>query len=414
MPPAVTKVKDQVECPLCLGEGNLKRAVLLQRLGMADYARVAQLSAEEAMRLLLTNQNESEQGRWSKFEAELTKRLSEATAKYNAELQSIQGQKNALTVRLEEYEKNSSTVLGNAKQQERLATEAEVQNEIADMRGRIRELEAEHKLADQQKETEVATVKTTLESALRSEHSKLEDRDRLVKDYLVEISQVRERNEMLTAELAKVARVGKKEEVDFAEEARTWPGICVSEKLPKHGDYILTYRGPSGAQIEPRLLVDNKDKSSMVTEGDVDKLIRDAKERGIWVAVLLTKDESQLRSQDKEARWGRKDEVWMLRTTRHWLPRDLEVLKPVFETMRAEGPDFLAKNSDLADQIRRTFIDLDEMEKELKKATKAIECARGLTSAYRARLQTLCDSAVPRKVVARMVLSPDTFSAGTT
>ena len=33
--------------------------------------------------------------------------------------------------------------------------------------------------------------------------------------------------------------VDSTEEVDFAEEARTWAGICVSEKLPRNGDYIL-------------------------------------------------------------------------------------------------------------------------------------------------------------------------------
>jgi hypothetical protein len=39
--------------------------------------------------------------------------------------------------------------------------------------------------------------------------------------------------------------------------------------------------------------------------------------------------------------WACKDRIWMLKTTRHWLPRDLEVLKLLFETMHAEGPDFL-------------------------------------------------------------------------
>ena len=326
--------------------------------------------------------------------------MSEAAAKHNAELQTVSGEKNALAIRLQEYERNALTVLGNAKQQERLATEAEVQKEIAEMRGRIRELEAEHKLVEDQKEIEIARVKTALESALSSEKRKLEDRDRLVKDYLAEIGQVRERNEVLAAEMAKVARVGKKQEMDFAEEARTWPGICVSEKLSKNGDYILAYRDPSGAPLEPRLLVDNKDKSSVVTEGDVDKLIRDAKEREIAVAVLVTKDENQLRSQDKEVRWACKDGIWMLKTTRQWLPRDLEVLKPLFETMRAEGPDFLSKNSQLAEEVRRTFTDLDEMERELKKAAKAIDCAKDLASAYRNRLQQLCDSTVPKKIPA--------------
>ncbi len=172
--------------------------------------------------------------------------MSEAAAKHNAELQTVSGEKNALAIRLQEYERNALTVLGNAKQQERLATEAEVQKEIAEMRGRIRELEAEHKLVEDQKEIEIARVKTAMESALSSEKRKLEDRDRLVKDYLAEIGQVRERNEELAAEMAKVARVGKKQEMDFAEEARTWPGICVSEKLSRNGDYILAYRDPSG------------------------------------------------------------------------------------------------------------------------------------------------------------------------
>jgi hypothetical protein len=101
--------------------------------------------------------------------------------------------------------------------------------------------------------------------------------------------------------MSKVARVGRWEEMDFAEEAGTWPGICISEKLAKNGDYILMYRDPSGNPVEPRMLVDNKDKAS-TTEGDIDKLVRDAKERAIPIAVLVTRDESQLRHIDKEER----------------------------------------------------------------------------------------------------------------
>ena len=89
----------------------------------------------------------------------------------------------------------------------------------------------------------------------------------------------------------------------------------------------------------------------------------------------------------------------VLRTTRLWLPRDLEVLKPVFERMRTEGPDFLQKNSALAEEIRRTFVDLDEVEKELKKAAKAINTAAGLTTKYRGRLQELCDNAPCRPAI---------------
>jgi hypothetical protein len=197
--------------------------------------------------------------------------------------------------------------------------------------------------------------------------------------------------------MAKVARVGKREELDFADEARSWAGISVSEKLPKNGDFILAYRDPSGTPLEPRIVVDNKDKAA-VSEGDIRKLIRDAKERRIPVGIIVAREESQLRHVDRERRWGQEDGVWVLRTTRLWLPRDLEVLRPVFERMRTEGPDFLQKNSALAEEVRRTFVDLDEVERELGKASKAIDAASGLTAKYRGRLQALCDNATARKM----------------
>jgi hypothetical protein len=197
---------------------------------------------------------------------------------------------------------------------------------------------------------------------------------------------------VLASELSKVAHIGKREEMDFAEEARSWAGVWISDKLPRNGDFLLAYRDPSGAPLEPRIILDNKDKAT-VTEADLKKLIRDARERRCPVGIIVAREESQLRQHDRERRWGREDGVWILRTTRQWLPRDLEVLKPVLERMRTEGADFLQKNSALTEEVRRTFVDLDEIEKELKKATKAVEAASGLTVKYRARLQVLCDSA---------------------
>ena len=52
---------ETMECPLCLGAGHLKRAEVLDRLGVKDLARVAQLSAEEAFRLLLQKSKQDEQ-----------------------------------------------------------------------------------------------------------------------------------------------------------------------------------------------------------------------------------------------------------------------------------------------------------------------------------------------------------------
>ncbi len=85
---------EKMQCPLCLGEGEISRAEVLERLGMKDFARVAQLSAEEAMRLLLKQEKQSEQARWAKFEVELTNRLAEVTQRHQAELQKLQTEKN--------------------------------------------------------------------------------------------------------------------------------------------------------------------------------------------------------------------------------------------------------------------------------------------------------------------------------
>jgi TolA-binding protein len=87
-------------------------------------------------------------------------------------------------VRLKEFEKNSATVVNNAKQQERLTAEKELQKQLTTLTGRIAQLEAAQNLAEQQKATEVARVQTELESMLNTEKAKSNDLDRRVKDYL--------------------------------------------------------------------------------------------------------------------------------------------------------------------------------------------------------------------------------------
>jgi hypothetical protein len=161
---------------------------------------------------------------------------------------------------------------------------------------------------------------------------------------LREAAELRECNQVLEAQ---IARVGRREEMDFADEAKTWAGISVSEKLGRNGDFILAYRDASGASQEPRMLIDCKDKAT-ICETDISKLVRDSKERSLPVAILVARDESQLRQVDKECRWDRNDGVWILRTCRQWLPRDLDVLRPLFERMRLQGSDFLQKNEALA------------------------------------------------------------------
>ena len=315
---------DAIECPLCLGEGQLKRTEVLDRLGVKDFARVAQLSAEEAFRLLLQKHHHDEQNVWARFETELAKRTADAELRHQSELQALSVRNDSLSHRVE--------------------------------------------------------------------------------DSLRELVELRKEKQALETELSRVARVGRREEMDFVDEARTWAGICISEKLPKNGDFLLSYRDASGAPLEPRMLVDNKDKS-VISEADIDKLVRDARERSIAVAVLVARTEDQLRQVDRDCRFARKDGVWILRSTRQSLPRDLNVLRPLLEQMRIHGSDFLERNAALADEVRRTFADIDRIESELKKAARAITSVSGLVVKYRTRLQELCESAVGRKMPAGSELS---------
>ena len=383
---------EAIECPLCLGKGELSRTEVLERLGMKDFARVAQLSAEEAIRLILKKEKDADQARWAKFEVELTKRLAAASDKHNAELQRLQSEKSELAARLKGLEKTASATLDNARQEERLAAERELQKQLAALTKQIAELEAAQRLAEEQKKAEVAKTRADLEAALSSEKAKANDLGRQAKDYFQEITCLRDRNKQLEAEMSKVARVGKREELDFADEVRSWPGIWVGEKLPRNGDYLMAFSDAAGNALEPIMVIDNKDKAT-VAEADVRKLVRDARERKLPVAVLVTREESQLRHVDRQCRWGQEDGIWLLRSPRAWLPRDIEVLRPVFERIRAEGPDFLQRNAALANEVQRTFTDMDEIEGQLKKAGTAIEKAQALTTKYRARLTGLCGSA---------------------
>ena len=139
------QLPEAIESPLCLSKGELSRAEVLERLGMKDAARVAQLSAEEAIRLLVAKEKDGEQARWAKFEAELARWLAEVTGNHSAELQKLRTEKEELVVRLEECRKSASATLENAKQQERLAAERELQEQAAALTRRIAELALSHR-----------------------------------------------------------------------------------------------------------------------------------------------------------------------------------------------------------------------------------------------------------------------------
>src|SRR5207237_9797092 len=80
MADSAAALPESIECPLCLGKGELSRTEVLERLGMRDFARVAQLSAEEAIRLILKKEKDAEQTGWATVDAEMARRADEGPA----------------------------------------------------------------------------------------------------------------------------------------------------------------------------------------------------------------------------------------------------------------------------------------------------------------------------------------------
>jgi hypothetical protein len=101
MPNQSQSLPETIECPLCSGAGRLSRAEILDRLGVKDFARVAQLSAEEAFRLLTQKHDREEQSAWSRFEVELAKRTAEIRERHKDELRTAQSERDDLTRRVE-------------------------------------------------------------------------------------------------------------------------------------------------------------------------------------------------------------------------------------------------------------------------------------------------------------------------
>jgi NADH:ubiquinone oxidoreductase subunit D len=52
----------------------------------------------------------------------------------------------------------------------------------------------------------------------------------------------------------------------------------------------------------------------------------------------------------------------------------------------------------LADELRRTFPEIDRIEKELSRAAKSIQSVSALVVRYRERLRDLCDAACGQKI----------------
>ena len=181
--------------------------------------------------------------------------------------------------------------------------------------------------------------------------------------------------------MAKVARVGKLEEVSFADEARTWAGVSVSEKLSRSGDFILAYRDPSGAPFNQECWSITRTKP----------LSRRATSTSSSVTPRSATSLSARRRSGRRASFDRltRTPLGPEKTGSGYCERPANgypvILKcsNLYSNECGPGLRFLERNAALAEEVRRTFADIDPIEKELGKAAKAIQSVSGLVAKYK-------------------------------
>ncbi len=192
--------------------------------------------------------------------------------------------------------------------------------------------------------------------------------------------------------LEKVSAIkGRVEELDFESEVRAWPEVELSEKQRRDGDFLLwlRVRDAQGNLLRAAnaFVVDNKD--DRLTTAYAADLVHASQKRGLPLGVLVCRHEEHLNLPDGSPRWSRHDDVWLLRTTRARLRRDLEVLRPILERLAQDGPGFLEAESVLAAEVTRTIADLDGVDAQLRKVDDAVKAVRGLCDEHRGRLEDL-------------------------
>lgn len=377
-----------IACPLCSGKGSLSRDEFFEKTGMKDLSRVAELTAAQALEKMREAAQRDGDSRWARFEQELAKRTAEINAKHQEEVAKLKVERDIMAARQKELEKRVKDESALARDQQKAEDATKTQEDIATLRAKLADLDARLKNAGKEKDLAVEAVRQEFGQKLQL----AEGRFAILND---QHKAVLEDKAKLEQRLEKSATQGRVEETDFREEVSGWPGIWISDKLAKNGDFLVALRSLDGEPVKAtQILVDNKDKEA-VTGSDLTKLVSDAKKRETSVAALVVRDDACLRQEDRENRWAQVDGVWILRTTRGWLRRDLDILRPVMQRLAEEGPGFLERSKSILQELKISLQEADAVEDCLKKAAAAVQGSQQAFARFKGRLEQIC--AIPGK-----------------
>ncbi|MEZ5992617.1 MAG: hypothetical protein R3E76_09715 [Planctomycetota bacterium] len=203
------------------------------------------------------------------------------------------------------------------------------------------------------------------------------------------------KEELTEAQRRLEASKGKVEERTFEEMVGEVPGVWIEDWSSKKqsGDYHVGLYDRDGEKLQPsKIIVDNKDVGRL-TDKEIEKLVRDALHHNLALAAMVVSDESALRPKDIDTRFGLVGGVTLLRTTREWFLRDLDLMKPLMRRQAEEGPDFMKRNVAVATEVRSHLKSLDQMEKFMRLARENAEKAEKELKKYRNTMDDLCRNA---------------------
>lgn len=483
----VNLLSDLIDCPLCAGQGKLRRVEFFEKTGMREPSLIAELSAKQAVESMHAKL-------WGDFREQLGEQVSAKTRELEKQLLQLEGKKAALERDIELLREGNRIAVEQAKKTQELADQGvlakekqALQDELSAMKGELAEtnaaltaaqkqqelntrdamgkvrdeekalreklqvridemhqalvdeqkskVELENKLkrleievdgkvaearrlAVQEKEAEISAkaeeaqaIKVEI-AALRKEVDLIPTKEALAKrdaiqeqeDKLRKVELARDNlqterdqlQEQLTEALRKLEQSkGKVEERTFEELVSGIPGVWIEDWSSKKqsGDYHVGLFGREGEKLlQSRIIVDNKNVGRL-TDPEIEKLIRDAQHHSVALAAIVVSDESALRPKDKDARFALVGGVTVLRTTRDWFPRDLDLLRPLMKRQAEEGPDFLKRNLAVATEVRSHMKTLDQMEKFMRLARENASKAEEELKKYRTTLDVLCTHA---------------------
>ena len=317
---------DQIKCPVCEGTGMVSEKKILIALGGEEILKRIEMTRDEF---------------FNKLNNDAPKLLSEIEKSYENKFE-------------EKFEKEEGIM---KKEVEKL------QNQI-----NYKDDKFEIKIEKERDKFGIELEKKNNE--IISYREKITENDGMINEMREKIT------ELQTKEKSVGARIGKQGELEFQDWIAQYPQFECSKKLSSIGDYLvnLKSRQINGDLkfLQTPIVIDNK-SNKKITKGDVDKILRDVKQRNTQIGYLLVNSAEQFRGEDLKNRYKEFGEYIIIIGTREDFINDASILPRYLELIVESKEDNNAEI--IASSLRKILIEGLDRIKNLKSYCNKVKSA---------------------------------------